>query len=328
MMRRAISIVVGMTFIGLTGCGGDEASDARVPSMISTSAPTARSADGVNEAPRIDSVQIKPARPAPGRVVQAVVMASDPDGDRTHVTYRWQTDRGRLLGEERTLDTSGMEAGSRLEMVAIARDDALESEPAIHRFRLAESSVEVALVVIDAPDGTEPGAVLTAVVEVSGAGSRGAREEIEWQVNGEVVGTDEELDTTGFAPGDIVVVRAWVDGGEGRSRPVSSRPVQLGRGQGPEIVSKPEGAIEDGVFRYQMQARSPAPNAELAYELLEGPEGMAIDARSGAVEWRPAAAQRGKFKVEVAVKDQWGSGVAQSFVIQADAPPAPPARME
>ena len=64
--------------------------------------------------------------------------------------------------------------------------------------------------------------------------------------------------------------------------------------------------------------------AELC-ELVKGPEGMTVDAESGLVHWRPKSEQRGRFEVEVAAVDQWGSGVAQRFAIGADSGAAPAA---
>ena len=78
------------------------------------------------------------------------------------------------------------------------------------------------------------------------------------------------------------------------------------------------------MFRYLVRATSTESGAKLKYKLLEGPDGMTVDAGSGVMSWRPSSEQRGAFSIEVAAKDQWGSGVAQSFEIRV-APPAPPA---
>jgi hypothetical protein len=144
-------------------------------------------------------------------------------------------------------------------------------------------------------------------------------------VNGEVAGSEGELDTTAFSPGDVVELRARLETEDGVTRPVTGKPVALARGEVPEILSEPHAGVENGLFRYQLRARSNAEGAKLSYELLKGPDGMTVDAKSGVVLWRPTTEQRGRFDVEVAVKDQWGSGVAQFFALQADAPGQPPA---
>jgi Putative Ig domain len=106
---------------------------------------------------------------------------------------------------------------------------------------------------------------------------------------------------------------------------VRAEPLVLERSASPAITSKPQVVEAEGEFRYAVQAASPVPGAKLRFELLEGPDGMTIDPATGVVRWRPASGQHGRFDVEVAVMDQWGSGVAQSFAIQSNSPEAPPA---
>lgn len=306
------------------GCGEESASSGRVPSMLGETTPAADHTG--NEAPVIEGVTLRPARPAPGRVVEATVEVADADGHRPKISYAWQTPMGRHLGSGRTLDTSGFEPGEKLELVVVADDGAEESEPFVYRFRLAEASVELAHVAIDASDGSKPGVVLEA--EVESTNDRSGEHEVlyEWLVDGEVVGTDDELDTTSLQPGARVVLRArlQLENGETTS-PVRSQSVVLGRGAPPEITSNPPAKMKDGAFRYRIAASSPEPGATLRYALGKGPKGMQVDAGTGEVSWKPGPDQRGRFAVELVASDQWGSGVAQTFEIQVDAPPSPPA---
>ncbi|MBJ19946.1 MAG: hypothetical protein CL933_11065 [Deltaproteobacteria bacterium] len=311
----------------LTGCGADEASDRPLPSMLGGSMASASgsASSGANAAPIVDRVELRPANPAPGRTVRALASIRDEDGDTTRVRYVWKTSIGRVLAEGRSFDSRGLGEGERLQVVVTATDGKQESAPFVHEFRLAETSVEIALVAIDASRGTQPGSVFEAVVE-STAEDRGSYEVVlEWKVNGEVVGREEELDTTLFAPGEVVELKARLDFGGRVTRPVSSRPVKLARGEAPTILSEPRVGVEGGVFRYRIRATSSEPNGRVSYALLKGPEGMTVDASSGQISWRPGEDQRGAFGVEVAAADQWGSASAQSFRIQVDAPVAPPA---
>ena len=141
----------------------------------------------------------------------------------------------------------------------------------------------------------------------------------------DMLAADLMIETQRFSPGDIVILKAQLKGNARHRRPVSSRPVILTRGGAPEISSKPLAGIDGGLFRYQIRANSSEPDAELTYKLLTGPDGMTVDTKSGLVKWRPEDAQQGRFEVEISATDQWGSGVAQSFVILAGAPGAPPA---
>jgi hypothetical protein len=328
--RRGVVVTLGMlalVTIIASGCGREDETNPRTASMVATTRTGANARSGPNQAPVVDSLAIHPARPTSGRVVEAHAKASDPDGDVPSVIYRWRSEDGELLGEGRELDTSGMRPGRRIEVVAIANDGVTDSSPAVLGFRLGDSSsdMEISLVAIDASEGTTPGSILRAVVEATNEGSGRFDPELEWRIRDEVVGTDDELATGSFQPGDVVVLRARLGSEHSRSRSVSSAPIRLTRGAAPVIESEPLAGIEGGLFRYQVRARSPEPEASLAFELLQGPEGMQIDARTGVVQWRPAPEQRGRFPIEIAVRDQWGSGVAQSFELVADPPESPPA---
>jgi len=325
-------LIAALAAFGTVACGGDEESGREVPSMLSKSpAPAASGGAGAaaggqaNHPPEVQSVELKPASPAPGRTVRAVATASDQDGDATRLTFVWRTSQGRKLAEGHSFDTSGFEEGERLEVVVTATDGEERSEPFVHEFHLAESSVEVALVAIDASEGTKPGAILEAVVESTNESSDSYDIVYEWKVAGKVVGREDELDTTPLSPGDAVVLEARLSFDDRLTRPVRSSPVVLSQGEAPRILSTPEAGIEGGVFRYQVRATSPEPGARIEYELLEGPEGMAVDAASGLVTWRPEEEQRGAYKIEVAARDQWGAAVAQSFRIEVEGPAAPPA---
>jgi hypothetical protein len=281
---------------------------------------------GTNSAPTVESVQLTPERPLPGRVVEARAIVEDEDGDRPRIQYRWESADGTLLGEGPSFDTTGLSSGERIAVIVVATDGQEESAEFSRSLRLAEAAAQVAVVAIDASEGTSPGATLNAYFESTGGGASDFDAEYEWQVNGETVSTEDELETAAYSPGDVIILRARLGGGDARaSRFVRSAPVVLSRGDMPEILSEPLAGIEGGVFRYQLRAKSPSPDAELTFELLKGPQGMTVDAESGLVEWRPAEAQRGRFEIELAVTDQWGSGVAQSFAIEAAGAAAPPA---
>jgi hypothetical protein len=316
-----IAIVVG-AFIG---CGGDEDGQQRMQSMVAPQASADSESPTANRVPAISEIALRPERPSPGRPIRAAARVTDPDGDATTVHYRWQTIRGRKLGEGATFDTSGLRPGSRLEVIATASDGHGKSQPLIRAFEITRPSLAISLVAIDSSEGTKPGVVLTSVVEMTNDDSGRADFELQWKVNGEVVGSSEELDTQPYAPGDVVVLRARANQGGRGSRFVSSPAVVLTRGAAPAISSKPLAGIEAGLFRYQIGARSEEPEARLTYQLLSGPDGMTVHEKSGLVQWRPTSDQRGRFDVEVSATDQWGSGVAQSFAIVADAPAGSPA---
>lgn len=311
----------------LAGCDGDEQESRRVPSMLGAQADDASTrSSGINSAPTVESVQLNPERPAPGRVIQARAMAQDDDGDHLQIAYRWESADGSLLGEGARFDTTGLSPGERITVIAMASDGQDDSLELSRSVRLTQPAAQVAIVAIDTSEGQSPGATLNAFFESTDDDFSDMDAEYEWLVNGELVSSEDRLETAAYSPGDVVTLRSRLADGKGRSsRFVTSRPVTLKRGGAPEIVSQPLVGVEAGLFQYQLRAKSPSADAQLSFELLEGPQGMTVDTDSGLVEWRPTSSQRGRFEIEVAVKDQWGSGVAQSFAIEAAAPVAPPA---
>ena len=324
MSGPVVSALVMIALLG-AGCGGDEAKDSRSPgSMLGANTTAAERTGGGNEAPTIESVSLRPARPAPGRIVHASAAVLDADGDATELQFEWRTSVGRIIGTGRSLNTTGFSEGERLELSVRATDGRDESEAFVQEFRLSETAPQIALVAIETDDGTKPGAVLEAVVETTDEDQGGYGVLYEWRVSDRVVGRDDELDTSALLPGDVVTLHAQLDFSDSRTDLVRSQPIVIGRGVPPTIISKPAVGIEDGMFRYLVRATSAESGAKLKYKLLEGPDGMTVDAGSGVMSWRPSSEQRGVFSIEVAAKDQWGSGVAQSFEIRV-APPAPPA---
>ncbi|MEZ4278228.1 MAG: hypothetical protein R3F21_01265 [Myxococcota bacterium] len=310
------------------GCGPEEGKRDRVASMVAPVAETAgdSAADG---APRIESVSLDPARPIAGARIRARARLDNAGGRNAAVDYRWRTSSGRELGQGPDFDTAGLEPGTVLELVATPSRGEEVGEEFVHRVQLAAEASQIALVVIDAPEGASVGSRLRAVVETTDEEGGFDQALLEWRVDGEVVGTEAELETAPFQPGNVVELRAWPADAQAesgrRGRPIHAEPIALQPSRPPEIVSEPSSGLEGGLFRYAVRASSPAPGATLRFEIRKGPEGMKVDPATGVVEWRPSPEQRGRFEVEVAVFDQWGSGVAQAFAIGAESSESPPA---
>jgi hypothetical protein len=313
---------------GGSACGGGEEKSTRVASMVAPVDPEAGGAAS-SEPPGIESIALDPARAVAGTRLRAKAKLRNTGGRKVSVDYRWQTSSGRVLGQGQELETAGLEPGAVIEVFATPRFEDETGEPFAHRFRLAAEASLLALVVIDDREGKRVGSLLRAVVETTEEEAGFDEVALEWRVGGETVGTEEELDTTPFQPGDVVELRAApaaeLAEGAGRPRPIHAEPIVLEPSVAPEITSQPASGLEGGLFRYAVRASSGARGAQLRYELLKGPEGMTVDPATGVVEWRPKVEQRGRFDVEVAVIDQWGSGVAQSFAIGAESKGAPPA---
>lgn len=317
---------------GGLACGEDETRSGRVASMVATpsdSSSTEVDAKGDAGPPAVESVVLEPKRPVAGVRLRAKARLKNSGGRKLAVAYQWRTASGRVLGAGQELDTTGLEAGSRIEVVATPELEDETGAPFVHSFRLADQASQIAVVVIDTREGKRVGSLLRALVETSEEEAGFDDVVLEWRVDGKPVGTDEELDTTPFQPGSVVELRARPAGDLAEqsrsSRSILAEPIVLEPSAPPEITSHPSAGLEGGQFRYAVQASSAVPGATLRYELVKGPEGMTVDAASGLVAWRPTSTQRGRFEVEVAVFDQWGSGVAQRFAIGADSNSAPAA---
>ncbi len=310
--------------LGSLACGQKENRNERVASMVATPTEAADETAG-DLPPAIESIELDPKRPIAGARVRAKARFAASKDRRADVTYQWQTASGRALGSGPELDTNGLEPGSVVEVLAMTAAGEQTGEPFVHRFKLAAEASQIALLVIDSREGKSVGSVLRAVVETTDENDGFDAVALEWRVAGKRVGEQDELDTAPFAAGDVVELRAFLDGDTESRRAIHAEPIVLEHSAPPEITSKPSSGIDGGLFRYAVAAMSPVPGAELRFELLKGPEGMSVDATTGVVQWRPEASQRGRFEVEVAVKDRWGSGVAQGFSISADSQDAPPA---
>lgn len=322
----AVALLGIVLTIGIGGCGGgDDAPGGgnvgRVASMVALPDEGDAAPDAAGPA-AITAIELDPKRPVAGSRIRARARFGPGSGPKPEVAYHWRTASGRELGTGRDLDTAGLDPESAVEVVASTGEG---EEPFVHRFRLAAEASQISLVLIDTREGKSVGSRLRAVVETTDESEGFDAFEIEWRVAGQRVGDEEELDTTPLAAGDVVELRSRVAGESERGGWVHAEPLVLERSASPQITSKPRVVETEGEFRYSVEATSPVPGAALRFELLEGPDGMTIDPATGVVRWRPAAGQRGRFDVEVAVMDQWGSGVAQSFAIQSNAPESPPA---
>ena len=309
------------------GCGSEVEHGGDVPSVLEGVKVSGDPVAGANRTPVVQGISFEPTRPSPGRVVRARATALDRDGDRLTVDYRWLDARGRVLGEGESLDTRGLAPGDRVRVVAIASDGRARSSDVVEELWMSAGVLQISSVVIQNAEGAAPGAVLEAGVETTDPGSFEDGVSTEWLVNDLVVSRDDELDTASFLPGDRIILRARIDDPERRTRAVNSRVLVLSRGGAPEILSEPTEGLAGDAFRYQLRAKSQQGGAKLSYELIRGPEGMKVGPRSGLVVWRPGSMQRGGVEVEIAVMDQWGSGVTQAFRIDTEEPGTAPASL-
>ena len=92
----------------------------------------------------------------------------------------------------------------------------------------------------------------------------------------------------------------------------------------PAFVSTPPTSASAGQpFRYQPAVRN-ADARPLTFDVVLGPDGLAIDALTGAVGWRPTANQAGANRILLRVQDDRGLVAIQDFTISVAAAPSAP----
>jgi hypothetical protein len=85
----------------------------------------------------------------------------------------------------------------------------------------------------------------------------------------------------------------------------------------PKIISTPStGAVKDQLYTYEVVAIDPDPTGDiLTYKLLQHPQGMTIEPKTGLIKWTPTAADINKsFNVSVEVDDGNGGKDTQACI--------------
>lgn len=321
-----IGIVAGALALAL-GCGSGESERSMVPTQPQRSAPSQ-----TNRPPVIDRVVLRPARPMPGDTVEAVVEASDPDGDALRLRYSWSVNR-RSAGSGKKLTGRPLGKDDRIEVTVVASDGFADSMSMKKSARVENQAPEMAGVAIHPAEGVLPGDELTALVDAKDADDESLRYSYVWLVNGEE--TREKgrtFSTEELKRGDEVTVRVAARDADETSRPMTSPAVEIANSP-PEIGAIPRPQQDGDTFRYQFEASDPDGDRSLRWSLNEAPAGMSIDPVMGVAMWKPTESQAGSQAIEVQVTDQAGDGSKLRFEVTVSSvekpieqPPASPSR--
>jgi len=93
----------------------------------------------------------------------------------------------------------------------------------------------------------------------------------------------------------------------------------------PAFSSEPPLEATEGTpYQYTAQADDPDAGDSLTYSLTTAPDGMSVDAATGAVTWTPTANQGGSQSVTLTVTDSAGASDQQSWTIQVEILNQPP----
>jgi len=139
-----------------------------------------------------------------------------------------------------------------------------------------------------------------------------------WRVNGARAFVEgNTLPKSEFRRGDWIDLTVVASDGSASSDPLASKPFEV-TNAAPVITSSPGGFDESGVLQYQVEAEDPDDPEGLRYHLLEGPDGMQIDAEQGLLTWQPTREQAGAHTTRIEVVDPKGGKAWQTFDFEMD----------
>jgi hypothetical protein len=245
--------------------------------------------------------------------LRAVVVARDPEGQSVRLGYRWFVDGSPRRTDGATLELTGVRKGAQVRVVVVASDGSHDSEAAEATTRVIDRVPTLTAVALSPEEAVTPGQPVSARAVVADPDGDDIDVEYVWYVNGTVAKASGSVFQTGdLKQGDEIQAEIRASDGTNWTRAQRTRRVKVGSHH-PEIRSTPPDFREDGVFRYEVVAEDPDGDRRLRFTLLEGPDGMAIDAVLGSLIWRPANDQVGVHPVQIEVRDSAGLTTTQAF---------------
>jgi len=317
-----VVVVVVVAAFALVACGSGDAAAPVGPQL--SAKPSAKAS---NQPPSIERIEFDPEMPVAGDRVRAIVVAQDPDGDATKISFRWFVDGESVASSGPQVDLSKFEGVQEIELVAVASDGHAESSEMRASVAVADQAPEIVGLTVEPGEQVSPGDFVIANAKARDADGDSVEFEYEWTVNGEPVSEfGNEFSTEGLRMDDEIQVRVTAMARGARSDSVDSAPIRVGSTH-PEIVSEPPAPGEGGVFVYEVEAQDRDGDRMLRYRLEAAPDGMTVDPVFGRIEWHPTVEQAGEHPVAVVVRDSAGLETKQSFhvTVSADSPEPPAA---
>ncbi len=327
--RVAFATTLGVALALTTACGGDAGDPDPTRSMASGSerASSAAAASAVsNAAPEVRRVSFNPPQPLSHGSLEAVVDASDPDGNLVHLSYQWIVN-GREIGAgtKNAITLPALERGDRIEVVVRASDGKRESEPFRASVRTENLSPQITFLYVTPQNKKiRRGDVLTAVPEAIDPEGDHLEYAYQWRVNGSDAGDERQFDTKSLHRGDKLTVEVVANDGNSESAPRTLDEIEL-INSAPTIKQLPELKHQSGALTYQFEAEDAEGDRNLRFFLADAPDGMEIDSFSGLLTWRPGPEQAGKHLVKVGVKDSEGDASQFEWEVTVNAAAAEPA---
>jgi hypothetical protein len=328
-LQRPARLALAIAVLALAACGSG---DAPFEEGLAAAAPAPRAPAAGNDtaARKITSVRLVPDEPVAGGDVTAEVELSGQETAPAELRYEWRLAGETLNGGGRSLRLPSGSKGSLVEALVSIGDGPSPSSVGRASARVTNQRPVIHSVVLEPRDELSSGEAVTAIPRGEDADGDSLEYRFEWYVNDRIVpgASTNTLTQEHTSRGDRIHVVARANDGERDSERFDSDVISV-MNSSPRIVSTPGAIGKDGVFRYAVAAEDPDGDRVLRYRLTKGPDGMAIDRYSGAVEWTPGEKQVGTHRVSIAVDDPHGGSGSQEIevrvALEEPATPAAPA---
>jgi hypothetical protein len=270
---------------------------------------------------------LEPQNPTRADVLSLMVEVNDTERDAIELQVDWFRN-GMLMssGSELKLPASQLQQGDEIfaRVQASDRNSTVKGESP--RVRVGNSPPRVSSLRVLPAEPTGADNLMATVESVDGEGDE-VEYRFEWSKNSEPIRGEDgaTLDASKIARGDEIHVRVTPRDRVSEGEPMRSASVRI-QNAAPQITSEPTyDAAGPDLYEYQVIAEDPDGDRPLRFELVEGPEGMAIDIVSGQLSWRVPEAASGNHTIEISVQDPHGGEARQRYVIdlQWAAPQAP-----
>jgi len=304
---RAIYVSIGivsLAVLGLMGCSLDSSQ------TDATGAATTRP----NHLPVIRSVTLAPVPIIREGVVTATVEADDLDRDPLTFTFKWiVNDELRPEDVSSTFHPERVSRGDRVAVEVIPHDGTVSGSPVRSGSVVVGNTSPVIRAVTLQPSSAKVGDRLVATVEGSDMDGDDVRYTYRWSRNNRLVVEGEEgtLDTAGFSRGDVIAVSATPHDRESHGKEQLSQLLTLANSP-PKFTSSAQGILAQGQFSYVASAVDPE-NDPVTFALESAPPGMAIDEKTGRIQWEAPVASVGVYRVKVLVRDDHQGWASQEF---------------
>lgn len=298
--------------------------------LIATGCSVESSREGVagavvsgNHPPIIREATIVPFPVVRNAPLSVQIHADDQDRDALTYHHQWLVNGQPLAGQTAsTLPVDFLKQGDAVSVEIVPDDGKERGAP----FRTTVSTVintpPIISVLSVRPERAKPGDKLEALVEAHDADHDGFALSFRWWRNGTVVKEGEEaiLDTTGYAPKDIVTVEATPSDRTAKGKPMKLE--LLLANSPPTITSTPSAQASRERYDYVVKAMDPEGDP-IHYRLEIAPSGMTITEDTGYIVWQMAPHLTGTYKVRVVAEDSQGGTAFQEFDLTLPSPTAP-----